>query len=282
MAKLSKKTDLSTINPQAALDKKSDILYGGKCMKALRQYRIDHLEKLASKEDRTTHIHVTDLSQCLSGVYFQKTGAARPDISESKLRRFDAGNIIEERVVAACEEAKVLHSTQGLLEWPEYNMVGNYDLIIEEDGQLWLIEVKSIHPYGMSHLYKSNKPHEHYVEQCNLYLSKLKEQYPDIKCRLYYEALDGRTAEFEISYDTEVVAKALEKARILHEALASKTPPEPPETFIQENGKWQLNWRVKYCIQAGIHQKCDPMNVLHPDPETWVRKLEYQAKKRNQ
>lgn len=249
-------------------------------MKAIKNYRLDHLKKLAEENDRTANIHVTDLSRCLTGVYYEKIGQGISDMNESKLRRFDAGNIIEGRVVEACKQEGVLVSAQGQLEWPEYNMVGSYDLIIQEDGQYWLIEVKSIHPYGITRLYKTNKPHEHYVEQVNLYLNKLREIYPTIKARLYYEALDGRTAEFEIEYDPEIVRQALQKAQGLFDAITNKIPPEPGEPIIQEDGKWCLDWRIKYCIQSGLHYKCagDP---LDPDPEKWVRKLEYKAKKMN-
>ena len=253
-------------------------------MKNVRDIRIDHIKAEAEKgEDRTQHIHVTDLSRCLAGVWQEKTGRATQEFNESKLRRFDAGHIIESRVVEACEHAKVLLNTQGSLNWEDVNMVGSYDLLLQEpgDAQVWLVEVKSIHPYGISHLYKSNKPHEHYAEQVNLYMNKLREEHPDIKAKLYYEALDGRTAEFEVEYDVAVVDKAMAKAKTLYDAVVADQIPAPPETFIQEDGVWKLNWRVQYCILSGLHAKCDPDNVLHLDPEKWVNKLTYQAKKMN-
>ena len=252
-------------------------------MKPIRELRIDHIKwENEQKEDRTKHIHVTDLARCLSGVWQEKTGRATPDLNESKLRRFDAGHAIESRVVEACKHAGILKDTQGSLNWPELNMVGSYDLLIQdpEDGQVWLGEVKSIHNYGITHLYKSNKVHEHYKEQINLYLNKLREEYPNIKAFIYYEALDGRTYQAEVDYDIKIVDEAKRKAKILHKAIETDIMPYHPETFIQENGKWSLNWRVKYCIQSGMHYQCDP-EPLHPEPDKWINKLEYQAKKRN-
>jgi len=249
--------------------------------KPIREYRIEHLQEEASKVDRSKNIHVTDLSRCLAGVWQEKTGRAKVEHNESKLRRFDAGHIIESRVLEALESKGVLHSAQGSLDWPELNMTGSYDMIINEDDGMWLVEVKSIHPYGISHLYKSNKVHEHYLEQVNLYLSKLREEYPEIKARIYYEALDGRTFEQEIKYNQLIVEKALEKAKTLKKAIDTDTMPDPPEIFVKENNGWKLNWRVEYCLTSGLHQKCDPKTAIDPDPEKCISKLKYQSKKLN-
>jgi hypothetical protein len=251
-------------------------------MKKIADLRVDLIKKKNEENDRTKHIHVTDLSRCLSGVWNEKTGRSKPVFNDSKLRRFDAGHNIEERVIEALEDAEVLVSTQGQLVWPEYNMVGSYDAIIrEKDDQLWLVEVKSIHPYGITHLYKSKKVHEHYLEQINLYLSKLKEEHPNMKARIYYEALDGRTFEEEVRYDPAIIAEALRKAKMLHEAIATDKMPERAPDIVQENGKWVVNWRMKYCAESMTHYKCDP-NAPDPDPKKWINKLVYKAKKMNQ
>lgn len=251
-------------------------------MKLTKDYRLEHImAKDKEKPDRNKHIHVTDLSKCLSGVFYEKTGQSVPEMNDSKLRRFDAGHNIEERVIEAYRFAGVLKEEQVFVEWPEYNMIGSADAIIEEDGQLWLVEVKSIHNYGINYLYKDNQVHEHYIEQVMLYFSKLKEQYPDLKARIYYEALDGRTFEQEIEYNQEVVDKALMKATLLAKALEEGVAPEPPETYVHENGKWVLNWRVMYCWESSSHYLCEPDKVLDPDPTKQVNKLKYQATKLN-
>lgn len=245
------------------------------------EIRIDHIKHKNSESDRSTHIHVTDLSRCLAGAYQEKVDKIKTEANESMQRRWDAGHNIEERVIEAYKHAGLFHSTQGSLNWPEYNMVGSYDLISKEDGQLWLIEVKSIHVFGMDHLYKSGKIHDHYREQVNLYLNKLREEYPGIKAKIYYEALDGRTFETEIEYDPSIVEDALKRAALLHKAIEENKMPEPLPIFIQEDGKWKLNWRVKYCIESGMHAKCDPKTNLDPDPKKCVSKLTYKATKFN-
>jgi hypothetical protein len=113
-------------------------------------------------------------------------------------------------------------------------------------------------------------------------LNKLREDYPGIKARIYYESLDGRTFEEEIEYDPTIVADALKRAQILHDCIVADKMPPLPETYIQQDGKTKLNWRIQYCLSAGLHQKCDPeMAKLHPDPEKIISKLTYQASKRN-
>ena len=257
-------------------------------MKATKDYRVEHIKaKDAERPDRNEHLHVTDLNSCPIGVWLQKTGRARPEINESKLRRFDAGHNIEERVIEAYKHAEVLKDEQVGVSWEEYNMVGSADAIIDDGHGLWLVEVKSIHTYGISHLYRSNKVHDHYLEQIMLYWSKLKQrpEYKDkLGARIYYEALDGRTFEQKIEWDEQICLDALKKAERLHQAISANEPPEGLETFVEENGKMKLNWKVKYCIESGMHYKCATYtaeDVLSIEPAKWISKLEYQAKKLN-
>lgn len=251
-------------------------------MKPTREYRIEHINSLKEQEpDRTKHLHVTDLSACPVGVWLQKTDQAKAELNESVLRRFDAGHAIEERVIEAYKHAKVLVISQVPVMWNEYNMVGSADAIIKEGNQHWLIEIKSIHTFAIDHLYKEDKVHAHYEQQVMLYWSKLKEIYPDLKARIYYEALDGRTFEKEIQYDPEVVTKALDKAKGLHECIINNKKPEKSPEFLLEDDKWKLDWRTKYCIDSGIHYKCDE-NPLSSDSKSWINKLTYKAKKLNQ
>lgn len=252
-------------------------------MKSTAQLRLDHIKaEEALKPSRNLHLHVTDLSACPIGVWLTKTGQFTDrEVNESKLRRFDAGKTIEKRVIEAYKHAGILKAEQIPLEWPEYNMVGSADAITEEDGQLWLVEIKSIHTFGIDHLYKEGKVHDHYLQQIMLYWSKLREAYPQMKARIYYEALDGRTFEREIEYDTNIVAGGLEKAKNLHMCIASNVRPEPLPELVQENGKWVVNWRVSYCIESKCHYLCEPDKVLSPEPDKWISKLRYQATKLN-
>lgn len=246
-------------------------------------YRLAHIKaEEAKKPSRNNHLHVTDLSACPVGVWLTKTGQfVDHKDNDSKLRRFDAGKAIEHRVIEAYKHAGILKAEQVELTWPEYNMVGSADAVIEEEGQLWLVEIKSIHTFGIDHLYRENKVHDHYLQQIMLYWSKLKETYPTMKARIYYEALDGRTFEREIDYDSKIVAAGLEKAKNLFSCIATNTRPEPLPTFVKENDKNVLNWRVMYCISSGCHYLCDPNNALSPEPDKWVSKLKYQAIKSN-
>lgn len=250
-------------------------------MKPIRELRVDHI-KSKDIEDRNAYLHVTDLFACPIGVWQQKTGRATPEFNDAKMRRFDAGHNIEERVVEAAQHAGILVSEQDQWRWPEFNMVGSSDLIVfdPDEDQHWLVEVKSIHTYGIDYLYRDNKPHEHYVDQVLLYLDKAKEMYPGIKGKLYYEALDGRTAEFIIEPNPERVAELLKQAQTLHNCIEQDIRPEPLPDLIQENGKWVVNWKVKYCIENGMHLNCVD-NPLDPDPKKWNNKLTYQATKKN-
>lgn len=248
-------------------------------MKRIGEIRTDFIRSKETGE-RNKHVHVTDLSACPIGVWLQKTGQAVPEFNDSKLRRFDAGKNIEERVIEASKAAGLLHSSQGLLEWPEQNMVGSYDLILKEGEEMTLVEVKSIHTFGMDYLYKENKPHDHYLAQIMLYWSKLKETYPQIKAKIYYEALDGRTAEFDIVFDPKLVERELAKASELNKCVKEMRRPTAIENYINEDGKWAVNWRIKYCFENGTHVKCLELPE-DTDVKKLINKMTYQAKKMN-
>ena len=248
-------------------------------LKPIRDYRTD-LIKSRDSEDRNAHLHVTDLFACPVGVWQQKTGRAKAEHSDSILRRFDAGHNIEERLVEAMQHAGILHETQSRVSWPEYNMVGSSDIIVNDGGEFTLIEVKSIHVFGMKHLYANKKPHEHYRDQVLLYMNQLQDRFPGLKAKIYYEALDGRTAEFDVEYDAKRVAVLLDRAAVLARCIEFDTKPELLPDFIQEDGKWKVNWKNSYCIRNGIHKTCVDV-PLATDPDKWNNKLNYACKKKN-
>lgn len=240
----------------------------------------------ANDEDRTKHIHVTDLSRCPVGVFLEKTGVRKGDAGVGKLRRFEVGHQVEEFVRRALDAAGIISKEippKQRLEWPDFNLVGTPDLFVNDKGVLAVVEVKSIHPFALDNM--GGKPHPHYVEQLCLYLDR----FTDHIGRLLYVSLDGRTEEYVIKYDKQIADAAKDKAKILAEAVKSGVRPPLLPYLVEDVDKkgnvvWKLDWRVKYCIQSGIHELCDPERhetLGFPDPDSWVRKEEYQAKKRN-
>ena len=244
--------------------------------------------------DRTKHLHVTDVTgRCPVGVVLEKAGiVTKSDTGTGKLMRFEVGHITEEFVKQAIKHAGLLHKKQKMLyKWPKLNMVGSGDVRIIGDV---LAEVKSIHPMALDKMdnnpERKVKPHEHYVEQLMLYLSKERKKNPNITGQLFYFSLDGRTQEFVIPYDQEVVDKVLRRAKVLNDCIKLGKRPSLLKNFVQEYDKrsggvkWVLNWKVKYCMTDDIHQHCDPKlwEALAPETsEQMIGKLEYQAKKAN-
>lgn len=245
----------------------------------LRTYYDQMLQKNhASDEDRTRNLHVTDLNRCPCGVWLEKTGRFKRNEgesgdNESRLRRFEVGHTIEAEVGKSLSLAGLVVGEHTRLEWPEYNMVGSLDRLLCEGGQYTVVEIKSIHPFALDKMVdsvtKKMKPHEHYVEQLMLYMEKLKVKYPNIKGKLFYFSLDGRTAEFDIEYDGVVIAKAHAKAKALHEAITKGIRPEAAPDLVQENGKWSVNWKAKYCQANGSHNLCSGENFA--DEDMWYR-----------
>jgi len=267
-------------------------------MKPTREYVDAHIDKLhADDPDREEHVHVTELtSQCPVGVYLRKLGVVRPDMNASKLRRFEVGHKIEDLVRESVSE-RIDQSLQERLRrdglfWPDHNLKGTPDLILR-GTPYECTEVKSIHPFALDAM--AGRPHEHYVEQLNSYLGKLRETTQlDWIGRLFYLSLDGRTTEFVIDFDQELYDETLSKARYMAECIRTKTPPAPLPTYVQEVNKKgenviKLNWKEQYCWSDGVHEYCDALLAGKPFPTTpmteearkkKIGQLEYQAKKK--
>lgn len=254
--------------------------------KTLHQYVKDvH----ADDEDRTKNLHVTDVTgRCPVGVVLEKARViTREPTPPGKSLRFEVGHIIEEFVREGLEHAGVACKNQKMrFTWPKLNMVGTPDIGIVEEGQEILIEVKSIHTNAFSQM--NGIPHEHYVEQLQMYLEKYRKRKgkKDTYGILFYMALDGCTDEYLVEYDPKVVKKIKARAAVLHECIQTKKRPTMEDYFVIKETKkgpqWKLNWKTSYCYMDGIHQHCDKALWDKLEPEStkqMIGKLEYQAKK---
>lgn len=261
----------------------------------LRDYIDEYITiKHSRDEDRTKHIHVTDLSRCPVGVYLEKLGIVKSDINTSKLRRFEVGHQVEEVVREALSKRGVVDEVlykelkENGLEWKELGMKGTPDIPLKGNE---IVEVKSIHPFALDAM--EGKPHEHYIEQLNLYLGKIQEMTgKKWTGRLFYLSLDGRTNEYVVSYDLELYKSSLMKAQSLREAIDNKRPPTPlPEYEVKTTKRGTVvktSWKVTYCIGDGVHEYCSATLKGEPFPNTpmgeedrkrWQGRMEYQAKK---
>ena len=178
------------------------------------------------------------LGSCLTGLYLERLGIEPDkDFDEKTLRIFSVGKIFEEWVVDQIKESYQV-DTQIRLEWPEYDMTGYADALIEDT----VYEFKTIHSGGIRRLYQENKPYDHHVKQLWVAMKILKKD----TGRLVYIGKDSLgILEFPVSIDDPLGEEALEELAILNEAWEKKLPPNPPAD--------SKDWRARYCR---FHVKC--------------------------
>lgn len=228
--------------------------------------RIDEENKASTREKC---VHVTDLSKCLTGVYWRLKGAGEA-LSDRQYRIFKAGHLFEEFVVNSIPDEKIVQ-LQGKLTWPDLNMVGSFDMMTrEDDGSLHLWELKSQNSQAFHWNRKradGGAPNPIHVEQVMLYASKLKElgQFPEHISIVYVSKDDLCLQQFDVQYDEGIVASALHKASYLNACLRSDTPPMciEPIVYDKAKGKNVKNWMATYCdrhdLCAGF-RKLDEFN----------------------
>lgn len=220
-----------------------------------------HVENIhKGDEDRSLRLHVTDITgrpHCC--VFQEKSGRATANRGDKlgKLRRFEVGHQMEAFVVTALFENgwKPLPEHKVQMEWADCNLVGTPDVIaLDPDGVPTLIEVKSIHPMALDQM--KGKPHDHYVQQLNVYGHRLIEKYPNLQMKLFYLSLDGRVQQNDIFFDAAMAQKTLNDAKTLNLAVQTSSPLVAEPNIIQEDGKYKPNWKVKYSMADEVHQHC--------------------------
>jgi CRISPR/Cas system-associated exonuclease Cas4 (RecB family) len=106
-------------------------------------------------------------------------------------------------------------------------------IVMEKDGKTYLVEVKTI-----KDLYYLNKPKKEHVLQLNFYLKA----YPEADGIIFYiEKNTLQTKEFTIKFNQTLFQEMIERAKILHENLKSKTQPDP-------EGKQKDSWECSFCL----------------------------------
>ena len=227
-------------------------------------------EAEASKRDRDC-FHVSELSSCLRGVYLQREGA-KGEMTARQLRIFEVGHMTEDFMIKHLgDRVKV---KQAEVSYPEYDLKGSCDAIIEDDGPT-LLECKSQHSRSFWWIEKrGGGAMEHHVQQTALYWAKLKEEYPKLKAKVVYFSKDDLAMK-EIMLTEGEMMKAYEggiyQAALLFNAWKDKVPPPPEPAIVMEDGKASVNWKAKYCP---VHDRClnDPF---------WLKKAEEKVESLN-
>jgi len=206
----------------------------------------EELDKERSKEKKlATSWHPSSLGSCLTGAYLARIGIP-PDIEfdDRTLRVFSMGRHIEDWLIELIEKSGTKVERGVRIEWPEVNVTGYVDLIIEDEkGNKLPYEIKSRNSRSFWYMEKqgqgANRQHE---MQLWTYLHCLKLE----EGRLIYCSKDDLSLlEFIVRHDdVSIKEEVTEELEILNRALKENLPPKPSE---------EVNWKQKYCRW---HKQC--------------------------
>lgn len=230
------------------------------------------------REERSGHErqgwYVTDLGQCLRGVYLQRLEGP-PEYDERRLRLFSVGNIFHHWLVDKIKSAGYQVRAEERVEAPGYHLSGRADLLITSGERTTLYEIKTMHSQGFWYRERAGKlALPHHELQVTAYLWLLRERLPDLRARIWYVSKDDLAVlSVPVEYRGGNVEELKRQLDLLNQAWEQQIPPDPAEALVfdEASGKWGVNWQAKYCP---THERCTG------DPE-WLARAEKQVKERN-
>lgn len=202
-------------------------------------------QALQPKEKRPINSwHPSALGSCLTGAYLNRLGV-EPDkeLDERVLRIFSVGKQFEDWLVNLIKESGATIETQKRIEWPEMDVTGYVDLIIDEMP----VEIKTKHSKSFWYMTKQGAPRQNQM-QLWVYLKVL-----NVKVgRLVFLSKDDLAVqEYPVYLEDEQLAnEVINELTILNRAWEEKLPPPPIED--------PKDWRYKFCR---FHLQCLNFNT---------------------
>lgn len=130
-------------------------------------------------------------------------------------------------------------------------------LIICKKKPSIIYEIKSINSKAFWWMEKEGTiVKEEHKNQCHLYLDYLIKEIPNVQAKVLYISRDDMTTkEAQIFYDKDLAKLSKNKFKLLNEYWKKKEVPPVEPAIIQENGKYSVNWKAKYCSHHGLCMK---------------------------
>lgn len=191
-------------------------------------------QALRPKEKRPINSwHPSALGSCLTGAYLNRLGL-EPDheLDERVLRIFSVGKHFEDWVVGLIKDSGQKVETQVRVEWPEMDVTGYVDLMI--DGMP--IELKTKHSKSFWYMTKQGAPRQNQM-QLWTYLKIL--NLPEGRLA-FFSKDDMAIQEYPVYLNDEALGEeVINELTILNRAWEEKLPPPPIED--------PKDWRYRFC-----------------------------------
>lgn len=198
-------------------------------------------DAIRQREEReVTAWYASRLGSCLTGLYLERKGfPPETEFDDRTLRVFAAGKLFEEFIINLLKKSGTAHETQTPISWPEYDLRGRADLVL--DGVVY--EIKTMHSHGFHYMRKNGERGKlHHRMQLWTYLKCLNLTRGEL---VYISKDDLTILQYPVLLEDKALeAEVLKELTILKRAWEQSLPPVPvPDT----------DWRAKYCRW---HRQC--------------------------
>lgn len=193
-------------------------------------------------------IHPSELFDCMRLYMYKHLKYDLPKEEPRLLDIFRLGYLIHKILQQDCVNEGLC--TVECVELPVsgmYTLEGHVDILLTIDGELVLVDVKSVG--GTDDWYGDKKwreikknPPSKYILQVQIYMGLLRQAGIMVNRAfiLFYRKANSEKAEFEVQYDDFMFELALDRARILRQHMDDDTLPE-------REGESPDCERCKYC-----------------------------------
>jgi hypothetical protein len=231
-----------------------------------------------AREDRKERKgwYASDLGSCPSGVYYDRLNKKREDMDVKTLLTFLYGKQVHDGVENLIDRTGYLIAKEEALrvEDKKLHASGRPDMLLLVGDQHFLYDIKTVHEFKFRWLDKRGTADEHHIQQIHFYYDLLKDKYPNLHMVIMYAPKGnqaGNVREMYVPYSKTISLKNNVFFTALNNAWKKKKPPKPIKTHVlKDNGKWEVNWKARYC---GFHHLC-------MQDDNWLEKAEREAKQK--
>lgn len=161
-----------------------------------------------------------------------------------RLLALEVGRALHDRVRSLLEGVVEMEREVALEVAPGLVVKGHIDGLIPdpETGELRLLEMKTMAPYGFERLVKGGEVERHYLVQVSLYLEALQEEGVKEALFVALNKGDGSLHHRILPYDPALAEEGKENLR-----LALTLPPEEVPRAHGPDEEGRLPWQCVYC-----------------------------------
>jgi len=118
-----------------------------------------------SLQERRGELHVSDVGSCKRKVFLDIKGTIKREaLNPQLLRVFDNGNSVHDRVRKYIKNAGIFEGEEIVVKDRELGIIGRYDCSVKINGEIYLVELKSINTFNVE------TPNRNHVLQLTYYM----------------------------------------------------------------------------------------------------------------